>query len=77
MEKLTEVVGLILAISVGAMVLLPSIYAQGGIPDTDNDGIPDDVDVDIDGDGVPNAIELIYGTDPYDATSYPVVEEML
>jgi len=77
MEKLRAVVGLILAISIGAMVLLPGILAAVDIPDTDGDGIPDDVDVDIDGDGVPNMLELIYGTDPYDATSYPVVEEML
>ena len=68
--------GILMALSVGALVLFPSIYADEGIPDTDGDGIPDDVDVDIDGDGVPNLEEAVYGTDPYDDDSYPVIEEM-
>lgn len=66
-----------MALSVILMVLLPSIYAEGAIPDTDGDGIPDDIDVDIDGDGVPNLEEVFYGTDPYDPSNYPVIQEML
>ena len=77
MKKLTVIRGIIMVISVGAMVLLPSMYAKEGIPDIDGDGFPDDVDVDRDGDGVPNLEEAVYGTDPYDPNSYPVVEELL
>lgn len=69
--------GIVMVLCVGALALLPGIYAEGGIPDTDGDGFPDDVDVDIDGDGVPNMEEAVYGTNPYDATSYPEIEEML
>ncbi|RZN40185.1 MAG: hypothetical protein EFT35_03195 [Methanophagales archaeon ANME-1-THS] len=76
MKPLTAMMSILLAFSVGALVLFPSIYAEEGIPDTDGDGIPDDVDVDIDGDGVPNLEEAVYGTDPYDKTSFPVIEEM-
>ena len=76
MKTLKAMVCILMALSVGALVLLPGIYAQG-IPDTDNDGIPDSVDVDIDGDGVPNLEEALYGTDPYDATSFPVIDEMM
>jgi hypothetical protein len=77
MEKLTAVLGLILAISVGLMVLFPCIYAEEGILDNDGDGIPDDLDMDDDNDGVPDMEELVYGTDPFDPNSYPVIEEML
>lgn len=34
------------------------------LPDLDRDGVPDQDDDDMDGDGVPNAEELVWGTDP-------------
>ncbi|RZN40187.1 MAG: hypothetical protein EFT35_03205 [Methanophagales archaeon ANME-1-THS] len=77
MEKLTALVGFILAISLGLMALSPCIYAETVVPDNDGDGVPDDMDLDDDNDGVPDMEELIYGSDPFDPNSYPVVEEML
>jgi len=76
MKTLKAMVCILMVLSVGALVLLPGIYAQD-IQDTDNDGIPDSVDVDIDGDGVPNMEEALYGTDPYNANSKPEIIEML
>jgi Zn-dependent metalloprotease len=40
--------------------------------DTDNDGVGNNADLDDDGDGVPDAEELSQGTDPLDATDYPI-----
>ncbi len=41
--------------------------------DTDSDGTPDGCDSDDDGDGYSDADEATAGTDPLDATDYPVV----
>jgi len=59
MKKLTVLRGIIMVICVGAMVLLPSMYAEEGIPGIDGDGFPDEVDADRDGDGVPNLGEAV------------------
>ena len=77
MEKLRAVLSLILAISVGLMVLFPCIYAEDGIPNNDGDELPDDLDMDDDNDGSPDMEELVYGTNPFDPNSYPEIEVML
>ena len=38
-----------------------------GTDDTDGDGIPNYLDIDSDGDGVLDQLEVVFGTDPYDA----------
>ena len=40
--------------------------------DTDNDGIPDEIDEDDDNDGISDVQEAIDGTDPKDKNSYKV-----
>lgn len=81
MTTLREIRGLIVGTSIVLLVLLPvllpCITAEVGVADNDRDGIPDDVDLDDDNDGVPDMEELIYGSDPFDPNSYPVVREML
>ncbi len=43
---------------------LPHIWSFTVVLDTDNDGIPDDVDEDDDGDGMPDSWEEMYSLDP-------------
>ncbi len=43
----------------------------GYIADNDGDGIPDTLDPDRDGDGISNDYEVLVGTNPDDANSYP------
>ena len=42
-----------------------------GTEDLDGDGLPNFMDLDSDGDGVPDAIEWIFGYDPYDPFDTP------
>jgi hypothetical protein len=44
-----------------------------GADDTDNDTIPDYLDLDSDADGILDAIEINQGTDPYDAFDFPTL----
>ena len=44
-----------------------------GTDDVDSDGLPNYLDTDSDGDGVSDALEVAWGTDPYDANDTPMV----
>ena len=67
----------ILAIAVLICILVVSACAsEKKVKDTDNDGIPDGIDVDADGDGMPDMQEAVMGTDPFSASSFAFAESI-
>jgi len=45
--------------------------------DTDGDGVGDNADLDDDGDGWSDVDEVLYGTDPLDASDYPIFYNLI
>ena len=79
--KKPTVVGVIIALSIVAVILaflfLPVIYAETSeFPDANGNGIPDELDIDTDGDGLPDLVESVAGTDPFNDTSVVYIENL-
>ena len=79
--KKPTVVGVIMALGIAAVILvflfLPVIYAKTSeFPDANSNGIPDEVNIDTDGDGLPDLVEFVVGTDPFNDTSVVYIENL-
>ena len=56
------------------IVAFSACASEKKVKDTDNDGIPDGIDVDADDDGMPDMQEAVMGTDPFSASSFAFAE---
>jgi len=79
--KKPAVAGVIIALGIVAVILvflfLPIIYAETSeFPDANGNGIPDELDIDTDGDGLPDLVEFVAGTDPFNDTSVVYIENL-
>ena len=81
--KKPTVVGVSIAFGIVAVMVilvflfLPIIYAETSeFADANGNGIPDELDIDTDGDGLPDLVEFVVGTDPFNDTSVVYIENL-
>ena len=77
--KKPTVVGVVMALGIVAVILvfLSVTHAETSeFADANGNGIPDELDIDTDGDGLPDLVEFVVGTDPFNDTSVVYIENL-